>query len=384
MVTMDERYMRLALDHAASSRGQTSPNPLVGAVVVKDDVICGLGAHLRAGTPHAEVHALRMAGDVAHGATLYVTLEPCNHHGRTPPCTDAILKAGIRRVVVASTDANPKMSGRSLQMLQAAGIEVVTGVLEKEALKLNQSFFYFMQTGLPYVVWKWASTLDGRIAAHRLAQSEAITGSEAHSDVQRLRRTLPAIGVGIGTVLADNPRLSLREEIHQQLNDSRQTRTLAAERQPLRVVFDSHLRTPETARLLTEPGNTCIVTTTAAFTNQAAKVERLQALDGIEVVAVAERMDGHLDLKEALRAVGQRGCHGLLLEGGSILGSAFLSEQIVNEVVCYLSPILLGGGVPATEGRDVRSMTDAIRLKHVAYSSCGEDIRVEGVPDYSG
>jgi diaminohydroxyphosphoribosylaminopyrimidine deaminase / 5-amino-6-(5-phosphoribosylamino)uracil reductase len=379
-ISMDENYMKMALQLATSGQGQTSPNPLVGAVVVKDDRIIGMGAHLRAGTPHAEVHALRMAGSEAAGATLYVTLEPCNHQGRTPPCTEAILAAGIARVVVAALDVNPQMSGQSIQMLKAAGIEVRTGVLESESVQLNVSFAHFILTGRPYVVWKWASTLDGKIAANRGNAAEAVTGAVAHADVQELRRSLPAIGIGIGTLLADNPRLTIRNERH---TDRGNTEVVDAGHQPLRVIFDSQLRTPDTARLLAEPGATCILTTQSAYQAHAAKVDRLQSMEGVKVVGIPEdAASGHLDLHGALRVIGSLGCSGLLLEGGSRLGSAFLAAALVNQVVCYLAPTLLCGGVPATEGRPVVSMTDAIRLRDLSVRTCGDDLRITGFPEY--
>jgi diaminohydroxyphosphoribosylaminopyrimidine deaminase / 5-amino-6-(5-phosphoribosylamino)uracil reductase len=244
----DEHYMRVELQLAELGRYQTMPNPMVGAVIVHQNEIVGQGAHLKAGEPHAEVHALRMAGEKARGATLYVTLEPCSHHGRTPPCADAVISAGITRVVIATEDQNPIVQGNGIRRLRDAGLEVVTGVFAEEAYRLNEMFFTSVLHGRPFVVWKCASTLDGYIATHG-GDSKYVTSALSRQSVQQLRRELPSIAVGIGTVLADNPRLTVRDEVAMQ---------------PLRVVFDSRLRFPTTAKMLEEPGNTLIYTLCSA------------------------------------------------------------------------------------------------------------------------
>ncbi|WP_206831391.1 bifunctional diaminohydroxyphosphoribosylaminopyrimidine deaminase/5-amino-6-(5-phosphoribosylamino)uracil reductase RibD [Alicyclobacillus fructus] len=363
-MTEDERYMRMALDVARLGEGQTSPNPMVGCVVVHDGLIVGQGAHLEAGTPHAEVHALRMAGERARGATLYVTLEPCNHHGRTPPCTDAILAAGVRRVVVAALDVDPRTAGLGVNRLRDAGIEVEVGVLEKEARDLNRHFFHRVRTGRPYVIYKVAMTLSGHVAASS-GHSQYVTGPAARVDVHRLRQIIPAIGVGVGTVLADNPELTARD--------------LAAgtrrDRQPLRVVFDTHLRTPPTARLLAAPGRTLILTSHRAARTEAAA--RLIDRGGVRVVPVSER-DGRLHLDEALRAVAEEGANALLLEGGPTLASALLQMRLIDEVRVYLAPKLLAGGLSALQGAVTQSMSEAAELHDVSIEWLDDDLVLTG------
>ncbi|MCL6452882.1 MAG: bifunctional diaminohydroxyphosphoribosylaminopyrimidine deaminase/5-amino-6-(5-phosphoribosylamino)uracil reductase RibD [Alicyclobacillus sp.] len=359
--------MQLALQLAELGRGQTSPNPVVGALLVRDGRIVGQGAHLRAGEAHAEVHALRMAGEAARGATAYVTLEPCSHFGRTPPCADALIAAGIRRVVVAAADVNPAVGGRGIERLRAAGVEVRTGVCEAQALRQNEAFRTWVLHHRPFVVWKCAATLDGRIAADS-GHSQYVTGAVARASVQDLRRTVDAIAVGAETAIADDPRLTVRR--HGEAETAHQ---------PLRVVFDARLRLPAHLQMLREPGRTLVYTTAEAAAEDEA---RLRAV-GAEVVRVATDIDGRVSVRAALADLAERGVCNLLLEGGSHLATAFWQAQLVDKVVYYVAPKLLGSGVPALRGPATDHMQQAIPLAEVTWAACGEDLRVEGYPVYA-
>ncbi len=369
--TNDQRFMQMALQTAEAGRGQTSPNPLVGAVIVRDGEVVGVGAHLKAGTPHAEVHALRMAGDRAEGATVYVTLEPCSHHGRTPPCCDALIAAKVQRVVVALADPNPVVSGEGIRRLREAGIAVDVGLCANEAARQNEAYLTWRRKERPFVIWKCAATLDGYIAAPS-GHSTYVTGEVARQEVQVLRRSISAIAVGVGTVLADNPRLTVRDK---------DDRAEAYALQPVRVVFDSQLRTPPTAALLDQPGRTIIYCTEAARERSADEIQALSR-SNVDVVPVVAGPDGRVSLFAALKDLGQRGYISVLVEGGSQLSSALLQEHLVDKVVYYVAPKLLGRGIPALTGPVPASMAEAIDLCDVTWTSVGSDIRVEGYPVY--
>ncbi|EPZ47497.1 bifunctional diaminohydroxyphosphoribosylaminopyrimidine deaminase/5-amino-6-(5-phosphoribosylamino)uracil reductase RibD [Alicyclobacillus acidoterrestris] len=369
-MTPDEGFMRMAIDVAKIGQSQTSPNPLVGALVVRDGVVVGQGAHLRAGGPHAEVHALRMAGDLAEGATMYVTLEPCNHYGRTPPCTEAILQAGVSRVVIASVDHDPRTKNLGISRLRDAGVEVQVGVLQDEAQALNKAFFHRVDTGRPYVVYKAAMTLSGHVAADT-GHSQYVTGPAARAQVQQLRRNHPAIAVGIETVLADAPRLTVRDE----------TGAATGILQPTRVIFDSHLRIPVSAKLLDEPGRTIVITTEQAACDHSEKLSQLTAIGEVEVIPVAQSA-GHLDLAEGLAAVADRGCNSLLLEGGPRLAAAFFERQLVDEVVIYIAPKLLMSGKSALAGSPSTYMGEAISLRDIQVEAVNGDWKFTAAVDY--
>lgn len=395
MIAEDERYMRLALSLAELGRSQTSPNPMVGAVLVKNGEVVGQGAHLKPGEPHAEVHALRMAGEKAKGATAYVTLEPCSHYGRTPPCADALVQAGVKRVVVAIEDPDPRVQGHGLAKLRAAGIEVKTGVLADQAAELNEAYLTFKQTGRPFVIWKCAATLDGYIATHS-GHSAFVTGPESRRTVHELRRKIPAIAVGIQTVLSDNPRLTVRLQDFSRQTEAylgggaAQARKAATElleahelvRQPLRVVFDSRLRMPTTARMLKEPGRTLIFTTDNADLQQR---ERCRALTdgGADIVALPANEVGRVPIQAALLHLAELGYDELLLEGGATLAGAFLKEHWIDKVIYYVAPKLLGGGLPALSSVNPATMKQAIALRDVTVQALGSDLRFEGYPVYS-
>jgi diaminohydroxyphosphoribosylaminopyrimidine deaminase/5-amino-6-(5-phosphoribosylamino)uracil reductase len=315
----DHRYMARALQLAELGLWSTSPNPRVGCVIVRDEQIVGEGWHIRAGEPHAEVHALRAAGVLAAGATAYVTLEPCSHHGRTPPCADALLAAGVTRVVAAMTDPNPLVAGQGLQRLAAAGVAVSSGLLEEAARELNIGFVARMTRGRPWLRLKVAMSLDGKTALENGA-SQWITGPEARVDGHRWRARACAILSGSGTVLHDDPELNVR--------------CLATERQPIKVIVDSRLQTPPTAKVLR--GGVVLATAAAVGDNAAA----LQA-QGAEILSLPAA-DGRVDLPALLNELGRRGINEVHAEGGAGLNGALLDAGLVDELVIYLAPCLLG------------------------------------------
>jgi len=352
--------MRQALELARRGAGATSPNPIVGAVVVADGEIVGRGHHPRAGEPHAEVFALRDAGPRARGATLYVTLEPCAHWGRTPPCTEAVIEAGIRRVVVAMVDPDRQVSGRGLRRLREAGIDTRVGVGEDEARALNEAYAKHRTAGLPFVTAKWAMTLDGRIAT-RSGDSRWISGEASRALVHEMRAASDAILVGIGTVLRDDPALTARVP--------------AAARHPRRVVLDSTLRIPLDARVLARDGTPVLVATT-----DRARPEARRALEamGVEVLG-AGRPDGRVDLAALLRELGRRDVLSLLVEGGSAVLGGFADGGLIDKVVAFVAPLLVGGPAPApVGGAGVDTLVQAWRLTRTTVRQVAEDIVVEG------
>ncbi|WP_281886765.1 bifunctional diaminohydroxyphosphoribosylaminopyrimidine deaminase/5-amino-6-(5-phosphoribosylamino)uracil reductase RibD [Paenibacillus sp. YYML68] len=361
----DEYYMRLALQLAAAATGQTGINPVVGCVVVKDGRIVGLGAHLKRGEGHAEVHALNMAGAEAEGATVYVTLEPCSHHGRTPPCSDRLIREKVKRVVVAATDANPLVAGSGLARLAAHGIEVVTGVLAAEAEALNEAFNAYILTRRPFVTVKSASTLDGKVAA-RTGDSKWITGPAAREQGHLLRHRNQAIMVGIGTVLADDPLLTTRLPVPG-LN-------------PLRVVVDSQLRLPHEAQLVRDGSAPTVVLTT-----EAAPSERRRALEarGVEVLDCGP--GPAVDLLAAMERLGEREIGSLLVEGGGKLSGALLAAGLVNKLALFLAPKIIGGGAMAPCSFDFPGfdqMSRAIRIERMKVETVGDDVLLTGYPRY--
>ena len=318
--------MARALQLAEKGLYSTDPNPRVGCVLVKDNRIVGEGWHEFAGGPHAEINALAQAGSEAKGATAYVSLEPCCHYGRTPPCTNALIEAGIKRVVAAMEDPNPTVGGDGLKQLSAAGISVQSGILQHQAEALNPGFVNRMRHQRPFVRCKLAMSVDGRTAMAS-GESQWITGEDARLDVQRLRARSSAIMTGIGTVLLDDPLMTVR------LIDP-----LSANRQPLRVIVDSHLRMPSQARLLAQPGRTLIVTSGVNAHNNAS-IET----GSIDVIAL-DPGDGGVDLKAALSYLADRAVNEVLLEAGATLSGAMLRAGLIDELVLYMAPVLLGDG----------------------------------------
>lgn len=347
--------MREALRLAARSRGRTAPNPAVGAVVVRGTTRVGGGLHTRAGAPHAEIKALDAAGDRSRGATLYVTLEPCAHRGRTPPCVDRVLAAGLRRVVVGMRDPDPRTSGRSLARLRRQGVEVVVGVEEARCRELNRGFVARVSRGRPFTLLKLAASLDGRIAT-RTGESRWITGPAARAYVHRLRRSVDAIAVGSGTVLSDDPELSAR----------RGRRVL---HRPTPVVIDSRLRTPPTARLLA--GGPAVLL--AGPDASAARRRRLEAA-GARVVVCPRRETG-VDLRAGWRRLARLGVNELLVEGGGVLASALLRSRLVDELHLMLAPRLIGGdGHPVLGPLGVDRLAQARPFERLTLRRLGPDL----------
>jgi diaminohydroxyphosphoribosylaminopyrimidine deaminase / 5-amino-6-(5-phosphoribosylamino)uracil reductase len=375
----DERMMSHALVLAERGLFTTQPNPRVGCVIADGETIVGEGWHMRAGEPHAEALALRQAGARARGATAYVTLEPCAHHGRTPPCADALIEAGVSRVVAATADPNPKALG-GLARLRAAGIDVASGLMEREARALNAGFFSRIERGWPWVRLKIAASLDGRTA---LADgvSKWITGPAAREDVQRWRARSSAILTGIGTVLADDPRLTVRIE--------------AEHRAPLRVILDSTLRTPAGAHVLDGSAPTLMVhardaspaasrpatgsresADTAAVRAEGPKREPRNLHGDAEYMAL-EAADGRLDLPAVLSALAERDINELQVEAGPILSGAFLAAGLVDELLLYLAPILLGDTAqPLARLPALTALGDAKPMTLVEQCACGPDVRL--------
>jgi len=351
--------MRRALELARLGEGYTRPNPLVGAVVVRDGQIVGEGYHASYGGPHAEVVALQQAGGNARGADLFTNLEPCCHWGKTPPCAEAILAAGIRRVVLAHRDPNPLVNGQGLAQLKKAGVEVIEGVLAEEGLRLNEVFLHWIRTKTPFVVLKLALSLDGKIAT-RERKSQWITGEESRRFVHILRRRYAAVLVGIGTVLSDDPELTVRA---------------VAGPQPLRVVLDSAGRIPFQARVLSPAAKTLIATTA----RMPESVERELTARGVEVWRLPTSSGG-VDLSALLAKLGGQGVDSVLVEGGSEVAWSFLSQGFVQKVAFFYAPVILGGrrAVPAVGGEGVGEPTAGFRLQDLTVERVGEDLLVLG------
>ena len=338
--------MRLALRLGRRGLGYTSPNPPVGAVLVANGSVVGRGYHRQAGLPHAEVEALRQAGERARGAALYVTLEPCAHHGRTPPCTDAVIAAGVRRVVIGTRDPNPTVPGKGLERLRAAGIIVSTGVLHPACEALIAAFRKHVTTGLPFVTLKLAASLDGRIATAS-GDSKWITGEDSRRFVHRLRAEHDAVLVGAGTVMQDNPDLTCRLRGHGRSG-----------RNPIRIILDGRLRLPLGARVLTNT-QTAATLVIAGRGVSATKVRRLEAC-GAEVLCLPAKA-GQIALSEVLRALGGRGIMSVLIEGGARVAAAAVAEHMVDRLLFFYAPKLIGG-----DGRPMLGPLGVSRLRQAA------------------
>lgn len=364
-MTVDEKFMRLALRLAMKGMGKTSPNPMVGAVVVKGKTIVGRGYHHRAGEPHAEILALRQAGKRARGATLYLNLEPCDHCGKTPPCTRAILQAKIKRVVAGMKDPNPLVSGRGIERLRRAGVQVRVGVLEEESRELNRAFCKFITTREPFVTLKAAATLDGKVAT-RSGDSRWISSEASRNYVHRLRQAMDAVMVGIGTVLKDDPLLTVR---------------LAGGKrpgQPLRVVVDSRLRIPLNSQVVRTALHfpTLVAATREASPSKMKKLARAK----LEILIIESDAQGRVSLRALMRELGRRGVVSVLLEGGSTLNASALREGIVDRLLLFFAPKIIGGqrapGVIGGEGALL--IKDAEPVKILKIQRIGPDILIEG------
>ena len=355
----DTKYMRLALDLATQGRGRVAPNPMVGAVIVKDDQIIGKGWHQRYGEPHAERNALAACTANPEGATIYVTLEPCCHHGKQPPCVDAIIAAGISRVVIGSQDPNPLVAGKGIATLQSHGIEVITGVLTAECDKINKEFFHYIKTETPYVTMKYAMTADGKIAAYT-GNARWITGEEARRHTHRERGYVRAIMVGVGTVLADDPLLTCRVE---------------GGSNPLRIICDTNLRTPLTSQIVQTAGEipTLIATCCA---DEAKHLPYIKA--GCQILTLPQ-IGGHVDLSALMKQLGKRKISSVIIEGGAALNWSAISAGIVQRVQTYIAPKLLGGAAAKTPigGQGFPDPNQAVNLINSTITQLGNDILIE-------
>ena len=368
----DEQYMRRAIELAKRGMGYTSPNPMVGAVIVKDGRIIGEGWHERYGELHAERNALKHCKESPQGADMYVTLEPCCHHGKQPPCVEAVIDAGIKRVYVGSDDPNPLVAGGGIKILKEHGIEVITNVLKEECDRLNEVFFYFIQTGRPYVAMKYAMTMDGKIATHS-GLSKWITGEKAREHVQNLRRRYKAIMAGIGTVLADDPLLTCR--IEGGVN-------------PIRIICDTHLKLPLESQIVKTAKE---VPTIVAVSERYREPAQSKALPETEKVSIEEKIgkyeengivaekNGHIDLNDLMQKLGERSIDSILLEGGGILNWSALESGIVNKVYAYIAPKLFGGANAKTpiEGMGTDSPAHAVMLGNSKVTKLGDDFLIE-------
>ncbi|WP_166597432.1 bifunctional diaminohydroxyphosphoribosylaminopyrimidine deaminase/5-amino-6-(5-phosphoribosylamino)uracil reductase RibD [Pseudomonas sp. SLFW] len=365
---LDAFYMVRALELARKGVYSTHPNPRVGCVIVRDGEVVGEGWHVRAGEPHAEVHALRQAGDKAKGATAYVTLEPCSHHGRTPPCADALVNAGVGRVVAAMQDPNPDVAGRGLLRLMSAGIAVQSGVLEGEARAINKGFLKRMEHGLPYVRVKLAMSLDGRTAMAS-GESQWITGPEARSAVQRLRAESSVVLTGADTVLADDARLNVRPD---ELGLNAELTALAVARPPLRVLVDGRLRVPLDAPFF-QAGNALVATCAAASARG-----RYQD-QGHELLALPSS-GGHVDLRKLLVELAGRGVNDVLVEAGPKLAGAFTRLGLVDEFQIFMAGKFMGSSARPLLDLPLAQMSEALELKIVEMRAVGNDWRVIAIP----
>lgn len=358
---MDEFYMKLALEHAKKGRGKVNPNPMVGAVIVKNEKIIGIGYHEFFGGAHAEVNAFKNSTENVEGGTMYVTLEPCSHYGKTPPCVDKIIEKKIKRVVVGSLDPNPLVAGKGIKKLKDVGIEVEIGVLEKECIELNEIFMKYIKTKKPFVVLKCAMSLDGKICT-RDGESKWITGKEARAHVHETRNILSGIMVGVDTVIKDNPKLTSR---------------IAGGKNPIRIVVDSTPRIPLASNVLIDEfkDKTIIATTDYADKEKIKDIENL----GVKVLVVKSK-GKKVNLNNLMSRLGEMNIDSILLEGGGTLNFSALKEGIVDKVQIYIAPKIIGGSLAKTpvEGEGIDKLKEAFNLKDLKVSLLGNDIFIEG------
>ena len=355
----DRQYMKMALELAQKGMGFTAPNPMVGAVIVKNGRIIGQGYHRKYGELHAEREALAVCTEEPKGASIYVTLEPCCHYGKQPPCVNAILEAGIRRVIIGSSDPNPLVAGKGIRILKDHGIEVTENILKEECDKLNEAFFYYIQNKKPYVVMKYAMTMDGKIAAYT-GESKWVTGEAARIHVQEQRLKYTGIMVGVGTVLADDPMLTCR---------------LENSRNPVRIICDSHLRTPLTSKIVRTAET--IPTILASSSKDQQKIKNYEEL-GCQVLYVPEK-NGHIELNRLMELLGAAKIDSILLEGGGSLNWSALESGIVQKVQTYIAPKLFGGEEAKTpvEGKGFPDPASAVLLKNSEIIRLGDDFLIE-------
>ena len=360
---MDEYYMSLALNLALKGKGKVNPNPLVGAVIVKNGKVIGKGYHERYGKEHAEVNAFNNLSEGADNATIYITLEPCAHYGKTPPCVNKIIENNIKRVVIGAVDDNPLVTGKGIKKLKSAGIEVKVGVLEEECKKLNEVFFKYISTKRPFVLLKSAMSLDGKISTYS-GESKWITSKESREEVHKLRNDLMAILVGVNTIIKDNPRLTCRVE------DGRN---------PIRIVVDSFLRIPMDSNVIKDKEAKTIIATT-----KFAKKDKILSLrnSGIEVLVINSK-NNKVDLDELMVKLGELNIDSILLEGGSTLNFSALKQGIVDKIQIYIAPKIIGGEKSKTpvDGQGIDKLKNAFKVRNLSYSKVGSDILLEGYID---
>lgn len=353
--------MELALQLAEKGVGYVNPNPLVGAVIVKDNKIIGKGYHEKYGQAHAEVNAINRAKEEIKGSTMYVTLEPCSHYGKTPPCVDKIIENKISKVVIGTLDPNPLVSGNGVRKLRESGIEVVTGVLEDKCKKINEVFIKYITKKIPYVVLKSAMSLDGKIATYT-GESKWITGEDSRKEVHRLRNKLSSIMVGVNTVIMDNPELTYR---------------LGEGRNPVRIIVDSSLRIPTNSKVVSDNyrNNTIIATTELSSKD---KVKELESL-GVQVLIIKSK-NNKVDLNDLAITLGEKGIDSILLEGGATLNYSALEAKIVDKIQIYIAPKLIGGETSKTPigGKGIDVLKDVFKVSDIAMKSVGGDILIEG------
>ncbi|WP_347451625.1 bifunctional diaminohydroxyphosphoribosylaminopyrimidine deaminase/5-amino-6-(5-phosphoribosylamino)uracil reductase RibD [Acetoanaerobium noterae] len=363
MLESDEKFMKLALSLAEKGRGYVNPNPLVGAVIVKDGKVIGEGYHTAFGKPHAEIEAINSATEDIKGATMYVTLEPCCHQGKTPPCTDAIIKNQLARVVVATTDPNPLVSGSGIEKLKQSNIEITVGVLEEMAKIQNEVFIHYITTNLPFTILKYAMSLDGKIACHT-GDSKWITSEKSRTDVHRLRSSVSAVVTGIGTILSDDASLNVR------LIDSKG-------REPHRIVVDSAARISLDAKILNldSKSDTYIAVTEAASDEKLRKLEDYGAK-----IIMTKSKDGKVDLEELWKELGFLGMDSILIEAGEQLNAALLEAKLVNKIRAYIAPKIIGGTNAKSPigGYGATNMSEVINLKSMNFTHIENDFVVEG------
>jgi diaminohydroxyphosphoribosylaminopyrimidine deaminase/5-amino-6-(5-phosphoribosylamino)uracil reductase len=362
-MTNHEFYMEIALNNARVMKGQTDPNPLVGSVIVNENRVVGIGAHMKAGEPHAEIHAIRMAGEKARGGTIYVTLEPCSHQGRTGPCAVAIVEAGIKKVIIATLDPNPVVSGNGVKILEQAGLEVIIGVQEETSRKMNEVFNKFIVENKPFVTLKAGITLDGKIATHS-SDSKWITSEEARYDVHQLRNEHMAILVGVNTVVADNPELTTR---------------IPNGRNPIRVILDSTLKIPLASKVITDKQ-----ADTWIFTSDNYDQEKKITLENLGISIFHTNGLKQVNPTEVVKILGEKGISSLLIEGGGTINASFLENKLIDKAIIYIAPKLIGGKYAPTflEGSGIDKMGEAVELKDADIVKIGKDFKFIGYPRY--
>lgn len=358
----DEKYMALALELAEKGRGKVEPNPMVGAVLVKNGEIVGKGYHQVFGGAHAEIHAINEGKANCKGSTLYVSMEPCAHHGKTAPCVDAIIKSGITKVVTTVIDPNPITSGKGIHKLKEAGIEVTLGVMESQATRLNSPFFKLMQKGLPYVIVKWAMSLDGKIAT-QTGDSRWITSEESRTYVHKIRGQVDGILVGINTVLRDDPLLTCR---------------LEGGRNPKRIIIDSNAALPLRSRIL----NTIHESEIIVAVNKNAQQKRIEKLEqlGCTIIQTRDKSD-RVDLKDLFRKLGEMKLTNILVEGGSRVITSMIEERLADKIIVFIAPIIIGGEDAKSPilGKGVDTVDEAVKINEITVKSFSHDIVIEGI-----